>query len=70
MVCDMVKYEIAATGPMGHQVTAISPEWQSVVVGDFSSLQAAEDFAARMREIDANVHSIANSDLTPSASRP
>ena len=50
----MVTYEITATGPKGYQVTAISPEWQGVVVGDFCSLQAAEEFVVRMREIDAS----------------
>jgi hypothetical protein len=56
----MVTYEVTATGQKGYQVTAISPEWQGVVVGDFCSLQSAEEFAGRMREIDAGVHSIAN----------
>ena len=56
----MVTYVVTAAGPKGYQVTAISPEWPGVVVGDFCSLQAAEAFAESMREIDAGVHSIAN----------
>ena len=58
----MVTYAITAIGPKGYQVTAISPEWQGVILGDFCSLQAAEEFAARMRKIDADTHSNANSD--------
>jgi len=49
-----------AIGPEGYQVTAISPEWQGVVVGDFCSLEAAEKFAESMREFDAGANSIAN----------
>jgi hypothetical protein len=56
----MVTYEVTPTGPKGYEVTAISPEWQGVVVGDFCSLQAAEKFAESMREIDAGANSIAN----------
>src|ERR1700759_313536 len=57
----MVTYEVTSTGPQGYQVTAISPEFQGAVVGDFSSLQAAETFAHSMREIDAaGSHSVAS----------
>jgi hypothetical protein len=55
----MVTYEVTATGPKDYQVTAITPEWQDVVVGDFCSLQAAEKFADSMQKIDADVHLIA-----------
>jgi hypothetical protein len=41
----MVTYEVTATGPKGYQVTVISPGWQGAIVGDFSSLSAAETFA-------------------------
>jgi hypothetical protein len=50
----MVTYEVTATGPKGYQVTAISPEWQGAVVGDFCSKDTAEVFAERMRQIDAD----------------
>ena len=48
----MVTYEVSPAGPEAYQVTAISPEFQSAVVGEFRSLQAAEAFADSMREID------------------
>jgi hypothetical protein len=51
--CEMITYEVTSTGAQGYQVTATSPEFQSVVVGDFASLQAAEAFADDMRKIDA-----------------
>jgi hypothetical protein len=38
---------------VSYQVTAISPEFQGAVIGDFCSLEAAEAFATNMREIDA-----------------
>ena len=56
----MVTYEITAGGPKGYQVTVISPESTDVVVGDFCSLQDAEEFAERMREIDAGDSSISS----------
>ena len=60
----MVTYEVTSTGPKGYQVAAISPKFQGAVVGDFCSLQAAEAFADRMREIDtAAPHS--HQDSTP-----
>ena len=62
MVGGMITYEVTSTGPQGYQVIAISPEFQGAVVGDFCSLQAAEAFANRMREIDtAGFHSAASS---------
>jgi hypothetical protein len=59
----MVTYEVTSNGvsPNCYQVTAISPEFQGEVVGDFSSLEAAEAFADSMRKIDAApVHSDRN----------
>jgi hypothetical protein len=57
----MVTYEVTFfTGrPKGYQVTVNSPELkQAELVGDFSSLEAAEAFADSMRKIDtAPVHS-------------
>jgi hypothetical protein len=47
-----VPARLTATGPMGHQVTTISPEW----IGDFCSLQATEEFGERMRKIESNVY--------------
>ena len=49
----MVTYKSPPPGHKGYQVTVITPEFQGVVVGDFSSLQAAEAFADDMRKIDA-----------------
>jgi hypothetical protein len=49
----MATYEVTSTGPQGYQVTVITPEIQGVIVGDFSSLQAAEAFADDVRKIDA-----------------
>jgi hypothetical protein len=46
----MVRYEVTSTGPKGYPVTAISPEWQGGLVGDFCS----EAFADQMRLIDAD----------------
>jgi hypothetical protein len=56
----MVTYEVTFIGrPQGYQVTVNSPELkQAELVGDFSSLEAAEAFADNMRKIDAApVHS-------------
>ena len=50
----MVRYEVTPTGPKGYPVTAISPEWQGGLVGDFCSEAAAEAFADQMRLIDAD----------------
>ena len=49
----MATYEVTSTGPKSYQVNVITPEFQGVVAGDFSSLQAAEVFADDMRKIDA-----------------
>ena len=49
-----VTYEVTATGPTGYQVTAISPDWQGALVGDFCSALAAEAFVELMRQIDAD----------------
>jgi hypothetical protein len=49
----MVTYEVTATGSESYQVTVVSPEWRGAIVGNFSSLSAAEAFAESMRTIDA-----------------
>jgi hypothetical protein len=62
MVGGMITYEVTFTGPQGYQVIAISPDFHGAVVGDFCSLQVAEAFANRMREIDTGgSHSTASS---------
>jgi hypothetical protein len=50
----MITYKVTATGPQGYQVTAISPNWQGALVGDFCTALAAEAFAELMRQIDAD----------------
>jgi hypothetical protein len=56
----MIRYEVTPTGPKGYQVSAIGPEWDGVVVGDFSTEAAAEAFAEQMRQIDADPSHAAN----------
>ena len=56
----MVTYEVTFIGrPQGYQVTVNSPELkQAELVGDFSSLEAAEAFADNMRKIALAVTAI------------
>ena len=50
----MITYNVTVTGPLGLQVSVVGPYPHAArVIGDFSSLQEAEAFADRMREIDA-----------------
>jgi hypothetical protein len=46
-------YVVIRGGPMGFQVNATSPEHETRLIGDFSTLAEAEAFAALMRQIDA-----------------
>jgi hypothetical protein len=51
----MITYEVTFSGwAKGYQVIVDSPKFeQAELVGNFSSLEAAEAFAEDMREIDA-----------------
>jgi hypothetical protein len=50
----MITYDVTVTGPLGFQVSALGPYLSdALLIGDFGSLQEAEAFADRMREIDA-----------------
>jgi len=50
----MFTYDVTATGPMGFQVSLARPYPHGTsLMGDFCSLQEAEAFAEKMREIDA-----------------
>lgn len=50
----MFTYDVTATGPMGFQVSLARPyPHDTRLIGDFCSLQEAEAFANKMREIDA-----------------
>jgi hypothetical protein len=46
--------DVTVTGPLGFQVSVVGPYLHDArLIGDFGSLQEAEAFADRMREIDA-----------------
>ena len=50
----MISYNVTVTGPLGFQVSVLGPYPRDArLIGDFGSLQEAEAFADRMREIDA-----------------
>jgi hypothetical protein len=50
----MFTYDVTVTGPMGFQVSLARPyPHDTSLIGDFCSLQEAEAFADKMREIDA-----------------
>jgi hypothetical protein len=50
----MFTYDVTVTGPLGFQVSVTGPYVRGTsLIGDFGSLQEAEVFADRMREIDA-----------------
>jgi hypothetical protein len=50
----MITYDVTVTGPLGFQVSVLGPYLRDArLMGDFGSLQEAEAFADRMREIDA-----------------
>ena len=50
----MITYDVTVTGSLGFQVSALGPYPSDArLIGDFGSLQEAEAFADRMREIDA-----------------
>jgi hypothetical protein len=49
----MFTYDVTATGPLGFQVSVTRPHPRGTnLIDDFGSLQEAEVFADRMREID------------------
>ena len=53
-ICRMITYDVTVTGPLGFQVSVLGPYLRDArLIGDFGSLQEAEAFADRMREIDA-----------------
>ena len=53
-ICRMITYNVTVTGPLGFQVSVLGPYPRyDRLIGDFGSLQEAEGFADKMREIDA-----------------
>jgi hypothetical protein len=46
-------YVVIPGGPMGFQVNAAGPDYDTRLIGDFSTRAEAEAFAASMRQIDA-----------------
>ena len=53
-ICRMITYNVTVTGPLGFQVSVFGPYLRDGrLIGDFGSLQEADAFADRMREIDA-----------------
>ena len=52
--CRMITYNVTVTGSLGFQVSVLGPYLRGArLIDDFGSLQEAEAFADRMREIDA-----------------
>jgi hypothetical protein len=50
----VITYDVTVTGPLGFQVSVLGLYLHDArLMGDFGSLQEAEAFADRMREIDA-----------------
>jgi hypothetical protein len=43
---------ITADGPLGFQVSAMDPDHETRMIGHFSTLAEAEEFADSMRQID------------------
>jgi hypothetical protein len=59
-ICRMITYDVTATGPLGFQVSVLGSHPRDArLIGDFGSLQEAEAFADRMREIDAGASQVA-----------
>ena len=53
-ICRMITYDVTVTGPLGFQVSVLGPcPRDARLIDVFGSLQEAEAFADRMREIDA-----------------
>ena len=53
-ICRMITYNVTVTGPLGFQVSVLGPYLRDGrLIGGFGSLQEADTFADRMREIDA-----------------
>ena len=48
-----IRYEVSPSGPKGFQVKAVDPDGQDFPVWDFSSGDAAGEFADAMRKVDA-----------------